>query len=191
MQEAKLTHLQEIFDPRFWKSKTNYNIAGKNLIEEINDLQPNLVIDAGCGHNVFKHKIKNLIGFDIVNFPNADFISSIQDAKFENESADVVIALGSVQFGTKQEVYSDMSKIISWVKPGGHIVMRAIKDQILFGPLGNKPAKYRYYWTDDDINFLTEYHNLSVIKGPEVEETLGKNNEVRGHRLVWWWRKNG
>lgn len=191
MQKAKLEHLTEIFDPSSWKTRSNYVVAGENLIDEINDLNPKLVIDAGCGHNQFKGKVKNLVGFDILNFPNADFISSIQDADFKTQSADVVIALGSIQFGTKQEVYEDVGKIASWLKPSGYIVMRVLKDQVVLGPLGNKPSLFRYYWSEEDIDILSTKYNLTVERGPFVEETKDNNGTVRGHRLVWWWKKNG
>jgi len=190
MQKAKLEHLQQVFDPNLWRTRSNYIIAGENLIEDINKSNPNLVIDAGCGHNQFKNKIKNLVGFDVVDFPNADFVSSIQDAKFDKESADVILALGSIQFGSKEEVYEDVEKIVSWLKPTGYIVMRVLKDQVVLGPLGNKPSLFRYYWSEKDIETLSTKYNLTVEKGPFVEETKDNKGTVRGHRLVWWWRKN-
>ena len=194
-QSMRYRNMQEVFNPKTWKAgKEDLLLAGKkDLMEEVNNLESSLVIDAGCGHNVFKGKIKNLIGFDISNFPNADFVSSIQDAEFENESADVVLALGSVQFGNKTDVYEDVAKLVSWVKPGGYIVMRARMDQN-FLPLDkrNSPRKsFQYFWSEDDINFLSEKHNLSIVKGPRVKESpAGKENEFRCHRLFWWWSKN-
>ena len=40
--------------------------SGDNLVDEINKLNPKLVIDAGCGINFLKGKIKNLIGYELL-----------------------------------------------------------------------------------------------------------------------------
>ena len=43
-----------------WKANIHlFKHSGKNWIKQINDLNPELVIDAGCGENFFKGK--NLI----------------------------------------------------------------------------------------------------------------------------------
>ena len=55
------------FDPKRWDGYMvfqHYTYSGLNLIEDVNALDPDLVIDVGCGHNRFKGHIKNLIGFD-------------------------------------------------------------------------------------------------------------------------------
>ena len=43
-----------------WKANIHlFKHSGKNWINQINKLNPSLVIDAGCGENFFKGKIKN------------------------------------------------------------------------------------------------------------------------------------
>ncbi|HAI37401.1 MAG TPA: hypothetical protein DCM40_04300, partial [Maribacter sp.] len=55
---------QDEFYRNFWQSNIHlFKHSGQNLVEEINKLNPGLVIDAGCGINFFKGKIKNLVGY--------------------------------------------------------------------------------------------------------------------------------
>ena len=49
---------QDKFYSKEWRSNIHlFKHSGKNLINEINNLNPTLVIDAGCGINFFKGKI--------------------------------------------------------------------------------------------------------------------------------------
>ena len=186
--------LVDTFDPSKWgkhrKSLTSAN-TGLNLINEINALNPNLVIDAGCGHNVFKGHIQNLIGFDIVEYPFVDIVSPIENINFRKESADVVLALGSIQFGDKQKILDNTSKILSWVKPGGYVVMRVMKEQFHFGVYGEELLNYRYFWSEEDIVEITKLHNIEIFKEPVIEDDLDRKGNLRGRRLVWWWKKPG
>jgi SAM-dependent methyltransferase len=170
------------FNPERWngfKAFEYYKYTGVNLINEINELDPDLVIDAGCGHNRFKGHIKNLIGFDSEPFPFADIHMPIEEIKFREESADVVLALGSIQFGNREFVESQLKKIVSWVKPGGFIVMRTFPNI--------SQLKNSYSWTEDDIRDFSEKFNLKVIKGVYFE-----NIPISGNvRMAWWWQKEG
>jgi hypothetical protein len=78
-------NLKEKFEPTSWKGYeafSQYKYAGMNLIKDINSLDPDLVIDAGCGHNRFKGHITNLIGFDQSPFPYIDIMASFDDINF-------------------------------------------------------------------------------------------------------------
>ena len=62
-----------------WQSRTKkYKYSGLTLIDEINNLNPNAVLDVGCGFNEFKGKIHNLIGIDPYN-NKADIKVKIED----------------------------------------------------------------------------------------------------------------
>jgi len=173
------------FNPERWDGYVafqHYKHSGINLIEEINSLDPDLVIDVGCGHNRFKGHIKNLIGFDQQPFPMADLHSTIQEINFRPECADVLLILGSIQFGSKENVYKDFEKAVSWLKPGGHIVMRTLYE---FKEEELPYSDVHYVWTDDDIKYLQEKHNLIMTKGPYIDKA------PKSSRLVWWWKKMG
>ncbi len=184
------TNLADKFNPSSWagwKAWKHYKHTGFNLIDEVNALDPDLVIDVGCGHNRFKGHIKNIIGFDQEPFPFVDIVSNIEDINFRLESADVVLALGSIQFGTRELVQKHFAKVVSWVKPGGYIVMRTMRDSVS----SYHHQESHYIWTDDDIINIGNDHSLEIIKGPFVEEVLDAFNEVRSTRMAWWYKKPG
>jgi hypothetical protein len=173
------------FNPVRWDGHVafrHYTHSGMNLIDEVNALDPDLVIDVGCGHNRFKGHIKNLIGFDPQPFPMADIQSDIQSINFREESADVLLVLGSIQFGTKEDVANDFNKVVKWLKPGGYIVMRTLYE---FKEEEIPYSDVHYVWTDDDIKELGESNNLTMVKGPFVDKA------PKSSRLVWWWQKPG
>lgn len=89
-----------------------FQYSGTNLIDEVNALSPSLVIDVGCGSNFFKGKIKNLIGFDRVYHENLDFCSSIKDMVVENNSVDVLLALGSLQYFNRIMTHKELQIVI-------------------------------------------------------------------------------
>lgn len=191
-----LTH-----DPTSWRGFEVFHIykySGDNLIEEVKETNPTLVIDVGCGHNRFKGSIPNLIGFDIAPFPNADMVSPISEAPFQPECCDVAMCLGSVQFGTFAEVISNLERVVSWVKPGGYIVMRTNQWPAPITPEG----VLRHTWTEQDVQKVSQLLDLELYKPIRVEDVIGNRDKfppellskkgITGcNRLVWWWKKPG
>jgi hypothetical protein len=202
MEDELTNTLKNKFDPTGWTGFTafkNYKYSGVNLISEVNKLDPDLVIDAGCGHNRFKGHITNLIGFDREPFPYADLHLGIDEINFRPESADVVLALGSIQFGDFDLVERHMDKIVQWVKPGGFVVMRVMQEHYT-------ELEYRnthYVWTDNDIEYFTKKYSFTVDQGPWIEEVkdfvksqsepfnISTAKSVISTRKVWWWKKPG
>lgn len=187
--------LEDKFDPNKWqgyKAFESYKYSGINLIEEVNKLDPDLVIDVGCGHNRFKGHIKNLIGFDREPFPFADIYMSIDEINFRPESADVLLILGSIQFGTFDLVERHMDKVIKWLKPGGFIVMRCMQRHLRDVPYSHQNA--HYIWKPEDIEYFTKKYDLTIHKGP-WDENVFNFDEVKtkiiNTRKVWWWKKPG
>jgi SAM-dependent methyltransferase len=155
-----------------------WKYSGRNLIDEVNSLNPKLVIDVGCGTNIYKKYIKNLIGFDQAPYPQADFQAFLEDAEFEPESADVIMCLGSLHFGTREKVYENFNRVVKWLAPGGHIIMRTM----LAMEMHENARQFFYIWTAEDIDYLGQLHNLKVVKGPFEDTSTGT-------RTVWWWQK--
>jgi hypothetical protein len=92
------------FFAEMWKPRTGeYDHSGWALVEEVNKLMPERVLDVGCGYNPFKGRINNLIGIDPYN-DAADYEVDILDYKVKPESHDVIIALGSINFNSKDEI---------------------------------------------------------------------------------------
>jgi hypothetical protein len=163
------------------------------LVDPVNSLEPSLVIDAGCGTNKWKNKIKNLIGFDASPFPKIDFQSTILEAEFEENSADVLLLLGSLQFFNRDYIEQNLEKSLSWVKPNGFIFVRAIKkwegysEEQLVGMFKN-----HYFWSEEDINYFSDKFNLTLTDGIHIvqKQSLDKSNGRNPFRFYWKWKKN-
>lgn len=107
-----------------WKPELpSYKYTGLNLVAEIKSKNPKYVLDIGCGYNEFKGLIPNLIGIDIVN-PKADLVCDLMDTPFHEESFDVAMALGSINFGDEQNVTDHLRVAAKYVKIGGYLIMR-------------------------------------------------------------------
>jgi hypothetical protein len=163
------------------------------LVDPINSLEPSLVIDAGCGRNKWKNKIKNLIGFDANPFPGIDFQSTILEANFEENSADVLLLLGSLQFFNRDYIEQNLAKALLWVKPNGLVFVRVIKEweEYSQGQL-DEMFKNHYFWSEEDINYFTNKFNLTLVDEIHTvqKQSLDKSNGRNPFRMYWKWRKN-
>lgn len=107
-----------------WQPKTKqYKYSGLSIIDEINSMNPRSVLDLGCGYNEFSGKIKNLVGVDPYN-TRADVTSSILDFN-SPEKFDVVICLGSINFGSVDKIFNEMEHAVSLTTIGGLLYFRA------------------------------------------------------------------
>jgi hypothetical protein len=194
------TGLNSKFEPTSWEPKQDLEREQYLrqwhqdwLVDPVNALAPELVIDAGCGTNPWKTVIKNLIGFDANPFPNTDFQSTIIDADFKKESADALLLLGSLQFFNLEYIEENFAKALTWVKPGGFIFMRVIKqwDHYTEKQKGSK-FKDNYFWSLEDINYIQQKYNLElaypvqIIQMQKLEGKQGKNP----YRMYWTWKKS-
>ena len=162
--------------------------SGDNLLKEINKLIPKLVIDAGCALNFFKGKINNLVGYDPV-FKEADIICGHFDAPFKPECADVILALGSINWGNHDDIASMLIKVKSWLKPGGSLYMRGAPGgyksdrglQWLQG--GTKEIHYFARLMYFDVERIELEYNVTGPDGGTLPERLWP------HRYVWLYRR--
>ena len=82
------------------------------------------ILDIGCGYNLFKeHWGTRLLGIDPSNNA-ADMRVSIEDFESSGIQWDVVLCLGSLNFGDIATVYNQVYKAVSLCKPGGRIYWR-------------------------------------------------------------------
>jgi len=121
--------LSERYTHRFfaeiWKPRTgDYEHTGWELADEVNKLNPEKVLDVGCGYHPFKGRIHNLIGIDPYN-NCADYEVDILDYKVKPESYDVIIALGSINFNSRDEIESRFAHCVTLLKSGGGFFLRA------------------------------------------------------------------
>jgi hypothetical protein len=165
------------FAPGKWKghkhSKSPDNFVG--MYGRINDLNPTLVIDAGCGKNQHKPHIKNLIGIDASPHPEVDICTTILDADIVPGSVDAVLALGSLQYLSSEYISENIERVVSWLRPGGLIEMR----------VAVRRPNQNQFWDDDYRKELTEKHNLEYVQEPNQFML-----NINGREFVQWtWRK--
>lgn len=131
IENTDINYLEKVVDDavlaryfgRVWAPETKkYKYSGLSIIDEVNNMNPESVIDIGCGYNEFKGKIRNLIGIDPYN-DKADIKVSIEDYKTDKQF-DVAICLGSINFGGSQKIVEEMQKVVDLVKDGGYIYFR-------------------------------------------------------------------
>lgn len=109
---------------KVWQPQTKqYKYSGLSIIDEVNNLQPKKVLDLGCGYNEFKGKIDNLVGIDPYNH-KADVQTGILDYNAQT-NFDVIICLGSINFGTVDKIYTELEHAVSLTKAGGLLYFRA------------------------------------------------------------------
>ena len=106
-----------------WQSRTKkYKYSGLKLIDEVNNLKPKAVLDAGCGFNEFKGKIHNLTGIDPYN-SKADVNVKIIDYESDKQF-DVIICLGSINFGSTDNIFRELESIIRLSAPSAKMYFR-------------------------------------------------------------------
>jgi SAM-dependent methyltransferase len=99
------------------------------------------VLDVGCGFNRLKGRIPNLIGCDIGN-PKADLVMDLMQLPFREDSVDCILALGSINFFSREYVLQQIRFLRSLLKPGGFMLFRGNpgeygiveRDQVLLFP---------------------------------------------------------
>ena len=146
------------FFSEIWKPRTgDYEHTGWELAEEINKLKPEKVLDVGCGYHPFKGRIKNLIGIDPYN-NCADYEVDILEYKVKPESHDVIIALGSINFNSRDEIQSRFAHCVSLLKKGGKFFLRANPG------ITHKTGPYVeiFNWTFEVVNEFAETYNLNL-----------------------------
>jgi SAM-dependent methyltransferase len=154
--------LSERYTHRFfaeiWKPRTgDYEHTGWSLVDEINALEPQSVLDVGCGYHPFKGRIQNLVGIDPYN-NCADYEVDILDYKVKPESHDVIIALGSINFNSQNDIEQRFSHCVSILKPGGSFFLRANPG------IPHKAGPYVeiFPWSFEVVNEFAEKYNLRL-----------------------------
>jgi hypothetical protein len=146
------------FFSEIWKPRTgDYEHTGWELADEINKLNPQKVLDVGCGYHPFKGRIQNLIGIDPYN-NCADYEVDIIDYKVKPESHDVIIALGSINFNSKDEIEQRFAHCVSLLKQGGKFYLRANPG------ITHRTGPYVeiFPWTFEVVNEFAETYNLHL-----------------------------
>ena len=211
-------HLTKRYSPERYRDFIKDLTELHKMYNRINALNPQLVIDVGCGRNYNKNSIKNLIGFDAMTYPEADIHCPILEAPFKPLSADAIIAYSVLQMLNEEYKIQCYEKIISWVKYDGLLEMRANiwDDQEYYGELDESIDAIHGYTNKFNLEYVVEpWINTLYKKGDDIKEVskkLGITNDkifrdtpikksslayrYRGnwptgqHRQIYWtWKK--
>lgn len=166
--------LSERYTHRFfaemWRPRTGeYDHSGWALVEEINKLKPQSVLDVGCGYHPFKGRIQNLIGIDPYN-DAADYEVDILDYKVKPESHDVIIALGSINFNSRDEIEQRFAHCVSLLKKGGRFYLRANPGI----PHKTGPWVDIFPWSFEVVKQLEEAYKLKLVEFKKEPADLGR-----------------
>ena len=146
------------FFGEIWKPRTDdYDYTGWQLAEEISKLNPKNVLDVGCGYHPFKGRIPNLIGIDPYN-NCADYQVDILEYKVKPESHDHIIALGSINFNSKEDIEARFSHCINLLQKGGKFYLRANPGI----PHKTGPYVDIFPWSFEIVNEFAEKYNLHL-----------------------------
>lgn len=114
-------------DDGTWSSGTKFETraSGRKMVEYIKSIGAKSIIDIGCGSNELKQYFTDIefIGIDPYN-PRADLAVGIDDIKTDKKF-DVVLILGSLNFGDESTINKQFSKAFKLCKPGGKMFIRA------------------------------------------------------------------
>jgi len=148
-------YFSEVWQPEMKKFK----YSGLKLIDEVNSLKPRNVLDIGCGYNEFKGKIDNLTGLDPFN-PCADVRCKIADYRTD-EQYDVVLALGSINFGSTDKVFSELERAVEVTAPKGKLFFR-VNPGLQHTPPESRWISF-YPWNSNFIINCADYFNVDVL----------------------------
>lgn len=166
--------LSERYTHRFfseiWKPRTGeYDHSGWNLVDEVNNLNPKNVLDVGCGFHPFKGRINNIVGIDPYNNA-ADYEVDILDYKVRAGSHDVILALGSINFNSQDEIQARFAHCVDLLAPGGKFYLRANPG------LSHKTGPYVdiFPWSFEIVNAFAEKYNLHLDTFKKEPTELGR-----------------
>jgi SAM-dependent methyltransferase len=154
--------LSERYTHRFfaemWKPRTaDYDYTGWTLVDEVNALNPDSVLDVGCGYHPFKGRMHNLVGIDPYN-NCADYEVDILDYKVRAGSHDVILALGSINFNSQDEIAQRFAHCVGLLKTGGKFYLRANPG------ITHRTGPYVdvFEWSFEVVNQFAEIYNLRL-----------------------------
>jgi len=110
------------FENSWQPDDTKFTHSGRALLDKIEPWES--ILDIGCGYNLFKeHFGTRLLGIDPAN-DAADVRVSIEEFNPGSLQWDVILCLGSLNFGNEATVFPQVMKAVSLCKPGGRIYWR-------------------------------------------------------------------
>lgn len=171
----------------FWSNEQTFETrrTGKRLIDELKEMDDVKILDIGCGNNDVKKLVgDNVFGIDPYN-PNADSAVSIEDLKKDIGKWDVVLCLGSINFGDENTITGQIQKVVQMIKPGGKIYWRCNPGLMH----DNEHARWVDFfpWTQELLDEWAEKLHCDILEqGWDHDEDMDLPN---GNRIYNIWQK--
>jgi len=147
------------FFGEMWKPRTDdYTHTGWQLVDDVNKLNPRHVLDVGCGYHPFKGRIQNLVGIDPYN-DCADFQIDILEYRVR-QKYDVILALGSINFNSRDEIEARMQHCVDLLETGGMFYLRANPGI----PHKSGPYVDIFPWSFEIVAEFAEKYNLKLLE---------------------------
>jgi hypothetical protein len=153
---------------------TKFKYSGYSLLEKIQSTEK--VLDVGCGHNLFKSHLPNLIGIDPVT-SQADYRVALLDYTTE-EKFDVILCLGSVHFGELEDIKSSIAHMSSMLKSGGRIYWRCGTDSSVW---------WKFPWNKTLHETLSAEFGFTLA---DIQSDYLREDLVESYRIYAEWVKN-
>jgi hypothetical protein len=177
-REDRLALVRDFF-VRTWRPAPDLHaLSGKPLLERLLRGRPQRILDVGCGDNLFRPHLPDLIGIDVAN-PRADVVTDLLRYEPVAQRFDVILALGSINFGREADIVDELRHAASLLTDGGRMIMRV-----------NPGIRWRecaelemYRWSRERAHA----HGRAV--GLAVDGEIGEEQGQNGPRLVFTYRK--
>ena len=151
---------------------THFSYSGINLVKKIHPGES--VIDVGCGYNIFKEYIPDLIGIDPV-YDEADYKVALQDFNTDKKF-NVAFCLGSIQFGDINVIETQIAHLVNLLTERARIYWRVNPE------VTNNPQLNKFKWTLETSTAIAKNFGFTV-----VEHALEHTYNNTGVRLYIEW----
>ena len=127
------------------------------------------LLDVGCGYHPFKGRIPNLTGIDPYN-NCADYEVDILDYRVRPGTHDHIIALGSINFNSKDEIEQRFAHCVELLAPSGKFYLRANPGI----PHKTGPYVDIFPWNFETVNEFAEKYGLKLLEFKREPAELGR-----------------
>jgi len=159
-----------------WKSGDGWSITNtSNIISKIG--LDETVLDVGCGYNSFKQLLGDrLYAFDpAIAYGNE--LCSLEDFNSAGNQWDVVLCMGSINFGNEDHIASQIKKVVSLTKKGGRIYWRQNPGQADHDNEECKLVPFFKWTVERNYSFATKF-GCRVIEF-QIDKHKTKSDRVR------------
>jgi len=172
MNETELKYFKDNWQPDYSK----FNYSGWALLDKIKE--DDIVLDIGCGYNLFKEKLGNRIwGIDPAN-DKADQVIAWEDYKPHKEF-NVYLILGSINFGDEKYVESQIAKLSRETKTGDRVYWR------------QNPGTGDHPWKGvEEVQFYPWTFNKNKEWANKYNFTINELLQDTGNRIYTEWTRN-